>query len=266
MCWFHTEKALEKRLGSMRKPTKDELLGDIGKLQLSSNPKVFDEASKLLLLKWMTREPILMDYFEKEWLVAFNRVLKDVYTFRDRTPLAKFLPLSLQMVDKWSLLYDSEHKIFETSPPITLELWTKSFQWVRQKKQVKEKNSYFLIPAGEALKIEKPSADIVEWKDFLKSFDTWKIVFPKGDTSNWMKWSCTCPAFLKNYICKHVLGVALRKKYITEDCVPSEAKCIPIGHKRKRGRPKLARHALIVDVCSFNTMKILLFLTFETYL
>ncbi len=43
--------------------------------------------------------------------------------------------------------------------------------------------------------------------------------------------------FLKEYMCKHVLGIAIRLK-VFQVCL--EAKNIPIGQKRKRGRPPLS--------------------------
>ena len=55
---------------------------------------------------------------------------------------------------------------------------------------------------------------------------------------------CNCPAFLKNYICKHVVGMSIRLKYCKP---PAAAKTVPIGEKRKRGRPAKAKPALLVQ-------------------
>ena len=49
------------------------------------------------------------------------------------------------------------------------------------------------------------------------------------------------PYFLKNYKCKHVEGIAIRLKMVDP---PSEAKSVPLGEKRKRGRPKKVGVAL----------------------
>ena len=45
---------------------------------------------------------------------------------------------------------------------------------------------------------------------------------------------CTRQTFLKQYICKLVLGIAIINKMYE---VPAEAKAIPLGQKPKRGRP-----------------------------
>jgi uncharacterized Zn finger protein len=58
------------------------------------------------------------------------------------------------------------------------------------------------------------------------------------------KSKCNCPAFLKNYTCKHVVGMAIRLKYCKP---PSAVETMPIGEKRKRGRPAKAKPALLVQ-------------------
>ena len=60
----------------------------------------------------------------------------------------------------------------------------------------------------------------------------------------WSQGKCTCPSFLKKYMCKHIIGIAIRSKYVKP---PSQAKQVPIGEKRKRGRPFLAKKALLID-------------------
>ena len=52
---------------------------------------------------------------------------------------------------------------------------------------------------------------------------------------------CTCPFFRQ---CKHALGIKIMRKEII---VRPEAKNIPLGQKRKRGRPAKAKKALIVQ-------------------
>ena len=55
---------------------------------------------------------------------------------------------------------------------------------------------------------------------------------------------CSCPYFLKNNTCKHVLGMLIRLKVVQ---APDAAKCIPLGQKRKRGRPAKAKRVLLVQ-------------------
>ena len=59
--------------------------------------------------------------------------------------------------------------------------------------------------------------------------------------ANWRESECNCIAFLKNYKCKHVSGIAIRFKLVE---IPHAAKSVPIGEKRRRGRAKRAGKAL----------------------
>jgi hypothetical protein len=55
---------------------------------------------------------------------------------------------------------------------------------------------------------------------------------------------CTIPYFLKKYMFMHLVGLVIRLKYVKP---PTVAKDIPIGLRRKQGRPKKSSRALIVD-------------------
>ena len=83
----------------------------------------------------------------------------------------------------------------------------------------------------------------------FKGFDTFIATYKamwvvKKEGNKWRDATCTCPQFLKHYICKHIVGIASRLKYIK---IISEAKNVPIGEKRKRGRPRKATRALVKD-------------------
>ena len=84
-------------------------------------------------------------------------------------------------------------------------------------------------------------------------FDTYKSVyfniwclFLSNNPEEWRASTCTCPFFLKNQICKHVIGMSIRLKYYKP---PREAKNVEIGTKRERGQPSKARKALLLQQC-----------------
>jgi hypothetical protein len=54
--------------------------------------------------------------------------------------------------------------------------------------------------------------------------------------------TCSCKRSLKMRLCKHILGMAGRLGYVK---LPAVAKNIPIGQRRKRGRPSKSKKALI---------------------
>ena len=68
----------------------------------------------------------------------------------------------------------------------------------------------------------------VEWLSFI-SF----IHFKKND---WRSSSCSCVHFKKDYICSHLIGLAVRLKIIE---VPLEATTVPLGKVRGVGRPSM---------------------------
>lgn len=53
--------------------------------------------------------------------------------------------------------------------------------------------------------------------------------------------TCTCPSYFRDYICKHILGVAAITKI---NPIPNEAKAVCIEQKAPRGRPAKAKKAL----------------------
>jgi hypothetical protein len=59
-----------------------------------------------------------------------------------------------------------------------------------------------------------------------------------------MKGECNCPAFFKKFICKHVVGLAIRLKATVP---PIEAKNDPFTIKAKRGRPTKSKRALVIQ-------------------
>lgn len=76
-----------------------------------------------------------------------------------------------------------------------------------------------------------------------RSANIFEVSFPR-DEMNWMQAECICAPFFKLYICEHIISIALRKKLTR---APLEAKNIPLGAKRKRGRPCKAKQALVVQ-------------------
>jgi hypothetical protein len=70
-----------------------------------------------------------------------------------------------------------------------------------------------------------------------------EIIKPKdGVISVFQKSTCSCPKFLKDYKCKHLLCLLYRKCHIT---ISDEHKCVQFGKPRRRGRPRLNNPALM---------------------
>lgn len=103
---------------------------------------------------------------------------------------------------------------------INLNLWTTSYHWAKSQKEVicvqDDILKQYFIPARDLESISQ--TDLKKYRNknwttfnqFKKSFDIWCLEV-KND-SDWKMSTCTCPAFLKNYICKHIVGMAIRLK------------------------------------------------------
>lgn len=274
MCYFHMKKALKKNLARWFRTNqqKENVLKDVDALQLSQDPDIFQHATTLFLKKY-EKESDFCTYFNIEWLVenrnwyegaspvgkyapstnnaleSWNRLTKDEKSLRNRPPLRTFIVQMMQWTCEWSQEYTSGAKRFINEPTITLEVWTNSYKWVRLNKPLKaQKDSnglnFFQIPAAKVQKIDNWSSLSV-WNSFdefkSKSIQGWKTFIQ--DERTWSDGRCNCPYFQKRYICKHLVGLAIRLKYVVP---PLEAKVLPLEQKRKRGRPSKARKALVV--------------------
>ncbi|CAF4737801.1 unnamed protein product [Rotaria sp. Silwood2] len=268
MCWAHMKRKVNNRVCQIDdKHIAKEIIEDIEMLQLSNSTEVFKLASTLFVKKWnmnnkQKNESILdfMNYFYNEWLKtndgwyegiqvytpstnnaleATNRTIKDDGTFRERHILSRFLTIASNIVNNWSIERDItsiKGKIFATEPTISLELWTLSYQWAKSTKDIicisNDSSKTYYIPARDLQSISQASLNKYKNKtwstfnQFTKSFDIWCMEMDNG--SDWRKSKCSCPGFFKNYICKHVVGMAIRLKYCKP---PPSAKTVPIGEK-----------------------------------
>lgn len=186
-------------------------------------------------------------------LESCNKLIKDEYTFRERLLINRFKIVAINIFEKWSLDYKHKLKVFSSLPSISLQVWTAAYQWVKLKKNIIKRVGsdgigYYLIPSGVS---EELSADIIEKyeNNNFNNFDAcvksqqslWEVTEFNDD---WKSSTCTCPFFFKNYMCKHSVGMPIRKGVLKP---PPEAKNIPLGQKRKRGRPSKAMRALIIQ-------------------
>ncbi|CAF1490264.1 unnamed protein product, partial [Rotaria sordida] len=192
-------------------------------------------------------------------LEATNRVIKDEHTFRERHSLSRFFIIANEIVNKWSKSRNQNQIdpiLFSTEPTISLKKWTDAYHFAKSSKSVLQISSKtkgftdYYIPAGEAENItnnEIQKYNRKKWTSFDQfkdlQFGIWKVTL-SGNASQWKNGLCNCPSFFKEFICKHVIGMAIRLKFCKP---PSSAKDIPLGGKRKRGQPRKATKALLVQ-------------------
>lgn len=271
MCWAHMRRNVGEKLPTYTRDKKkiSEILADIDKLQLSKSNEVFDKAAVFFVAKWEKVVPEFMEYFQSEWLQknrfwyegarhftastnnaleSDNRVIKEEYSLGVRYDLAHYRSVLFKIIETCSLNYVDGTKEIHSSPEIELKLWTNAYVWAKNdvSMTVSEDSSHIIyqIPAGRN-QVEQ-TGDWNSFDEFKKiNFQSNHVSFPKPLTrTNWIDGRCDCSDFFKIYTCVHILGIALRMKFII---APDEAKALPLGQKRKRGRPALAKAALVVQ-------------------
>jgi len=250
-------------------------------LQLAKSEAEFEMASLLWLKKWenIVDAQSFVQYFKKEYfeklsgwyegratgfpstnngLEATNNVIKRECTLRERLPLGDFFTKIMDYVRGWSIALDPEGVNFvsvATKPTISLKLETAAYNWAKSnvfvRTEISKGLTKFYIQTGGNPKKLTP-AEVQQYDRHMKNFSwktfdsyikwqslLWKVVMESAD---WENASCTCRNFQKEFICKHTLGVAIRTKLYN---VRPQAKDVPIGQKRKRGRPKKCAKALL---------------------
>ena len=204
-------------------------------------------------------------------LEATNGKIKSLYTFRERLPVGEFLSvLEKDIIHQLSrernvddTITAQNAKSFAKTPLINLSLWTSTYNWIKEDRELivmknnKGEKIHFIESSSfndnfedfnkEFIKKILHNQQTVNWSDFdimkNEQLSFWECDFI-NESENWINTKCSCPACLKNYICKHIVGLAARYKLCS---IPLEAKNIPLGQKRKRGRVAKAKKALIVQ-------------------
>jgi hypothetical protein len=276
MCWAHMRRCVTKHLNLVDDEYKDNVIDDIENLQLAQNSEIFQKAMELFNKKWnQKKQKRFVDYMNEMWfnthqnwyegvkektpstnncLESFNLVIKKEDTLRERLPLPRFFSLCLESVYKWSNHYVNGLKQYINSPTINLKDWTSGYQWAKSNKIVTSQglvNSivYYCPPNDEVKVTNEEIINTKEknWRSFeqfkKRAFSVWIVELPK-EATQWQEGRCTCPSFFKKYICKHIIGLAIRLKYVKP---PPNAKDCPINHKRRRGRPNKSSKALFID-------------------
>lgn len=266
MCWAHMRRATAKKLPQFIRDTKkqNEFLADIDNLQISKCRDDFKRACELFLDKWRPVSNDLVEYFTNEWCIqnpnwyegfaimtpstnnaleSFNRVIKDEQTLRELMDLSQFRFVLFNMIKQYSTEYVAGlNKRNVGQPTIELKMWTNGYNFARSNIKITSSRRGNSITYLISLSARNYAVDPDSWNtfnDFKQSLSMvhTKFRYPVSE-ANCMDGQCDCSDFLKLFMCEHVIGVALRLKCVS---APIEAKTIPIGQKRKRGRPALER-------------------------
>ncbi|RMZ99696.1 hypothetical protein BpHYR1_008019 [Brachionus plicatilis] len=186
-------------------------------------------------------------------LESTNRTIKDEGTFRDRLPLHDFIKVIVPFVKDWSSDRIPEletTKKFLKKPNVETRTWNYSYNWLKVNKRIIKYNhngSLYFMCTSELLDYD---ANKSRCKDFWLKSNGWQnfnefifwaneIRCVKINQEEWELSECSCEAWLKHLVCKHVIGVSF---HLGLNKLPGVD--LSIEGNAKRGRKKIANRAL----------------------
>ena len=267
MCWAHLYRIVKK--DSEKLPQGTQFLKDVEDLQTSHSPELFKRNTELFFKKWYSKNIAKIDeylvYFNNTWIESRNnnwyegaaiRVpandnglegkngsIKGVHTLRERMAVNVYLRNAFDMLRNWSNDTETENKFNETYQ-CPSETWELAFLYLsNDSKQEQDKalikkigktNKYLLTKNGDRINNNYINC----YYDRLHDFDE-LILYMKTlrvvtlNCTNWTESTCTCKFFLKNYLCYHVIALA-----VNEGLTVIDNKYIKraIGRKNQAGR------------------------------
>lgn len=197
------------------------------------------------MAKWRVEYQQLIDnYFEPGWLIknrnwfegfrhktpstnnaqeSHNNVIKNEHTLRERLDISRFRFVLFGMVEQWSVEYTTNlNSINNDAPKISLSLWTNGYNFARSNVKIKSKREgneiTYNIPVGDVSKVDQIKENSSQWatfSDFVQSMDAVRTTYDHPVSSeNWIFGRCDCAIGFKQYLCEHLVGIALRLKII----------------------------------------------------
>lgn len=200
----------------------------------------------------------LSRFFVHVVLLGYNGVIKGTITFREKLPAEEFIDTVLiRMTQELSTDYATGKRVIATEPTIAINSWREASLWMKNARYIKRENSaefsHFFVASSQLNSDVKFDDDYVkdinkidDYKS-LKSYQDrrfhkfWTVSLHKSES--WKTGSsCDCPAFLKNFNCKHVTGLALGNNLckLPKKALTTEIKKIT----NKKGRNAKATPAL----------------------
>lgn len=267
-CYAHVLRSVKNKTAFVTQDNKDLALSDLNVLYQCPTEKMFEVCMKHVIKRWEIDEPNFVHNLQywlrdvnKNWylgaaqrvpktnncLEAFNGRIKRDFTFNERTTIAVFKVKLFQMLRVLGGEYRDHVKQVGVEVRFEDALWLKGLEWARTKKQTiieegEDGCTIYFIRSGDINEISQ--ADINNFKNpRQRSLDT---LLPQIHSTylvkigqNFPLSTCTCLSFLKEYKCKHIIGLGLRLKKIQ---IPERIQ--RIEKSRRPGRPQSARPAL----------------------
>lgn len=276
MCYAHVVRNCNKRPFAS-KINKGLIMDDIHKMQLAPNRAAFNMMTSLFCAKWKQLEPDFVTYFEKEWLASHcnwfegaakytpstnnaleshNAVIKRLITLRRRLPMNQFLVCMKNMTADISKQFSKGDRAIASEPNVSKKMFEEAailgenLKAFKAKQAMNSNVNIFVVPsskcaAEDANESYYKTLTKMTWKTFdefiVHGYQQFYIVQFSNDC--WKsKSTCTCPAFFKQNICKHIIAIGVRLGAVI---IPDTVNLVPLARtRRKPGRPKSTATAL----------------------
>ncbi|KAG4073405.1 hypothetical protein HA402_005568 [Bradysia odoriphaga] len=278
MCYFHVLLNVQTKYKFENRKNLPKIKEDLRILHMCDTERKFDVGCDLFVKKWRRSEPevsrlLHKSFFNhnKNWFMGcavrtpkhnngtetWNSTMKRCQTEHQRQPFKQFLSTSLAIVRQRSKEYIQDREPYSNELQISKEIIREGrahkIDFVHLEKDNGEVD-FFTFRSGIDRKItlkdvvDFQAATYKSFEEFsARAFDVWKISFPK-ESGRWKQAVCTCPAFDRNYICKHIISIAesigLFKE--SDDVDNEDYDDEPLFHT-KRGRPPRTTKALVYD-------------------
>lgn len=276
MCYAHVMGNVQRKYKfADSSNNKDQVKADIRTLHLSQNEQTFDKGCELFIKKWgdkekqvvqRLRESFFTDF--KNWYIGVyprvpknnnalergNAVIKMFQTDHKIKPLKQFIHDALVIIKQRSVSIPIDNITFETTVPIPNSVLLLGIHYKKpfvHRPAANEMTEFFVFRSGIEDEItldhvaEFEAKQFESFDDFAEhAFDIHKITFPKNSKQCLEEGFCTCKSFDENFICKHIIGIAVQIGAIN---IPEKAKPNYDNEplfQASRGRPKNPTPAL----------------------
>lgn len=279
MCFAHVLRNCNKRPFTSTK-NKGLIIDDIRKMQLAPNRATFNMMASLFCDKWKNLESDFVAYFKKEWLgphtnwfegaaihtpstnnalESHNAVIKRLITLRRRLPMNQFLECMKKMTADISKQFSKGEREIASEPNVNTKIYKEAammgenFKAFKAKQTKNSNDNIFVLPSSKcaaenANESYYKTLTKTTWKTFdefiVHGYQKFHIVQFSNDC--WKtKSTCTCPAFFKENICKHIIAIGARLGVVI---IPDTVNLVPLARtRRKPGRPKRTATALTLQ-------------------
>lgn len=278
MCWFHVLYNFKKAKLNEQENRK-HIKEDLRILCLSYNNSIFDIGSELFVRKWNESEKEFIQNFSEIYLKQhrfwyhgatlnapnhnnalerYNGLFKQYQLSYQKAGLANFKDKLLEAVSEYSAEYKNVRKPFQNDVETTTKTMELGYALSKNEKtfipitSADRKIVKFYCFAGESkaninrehveqhLKFQYETFD-----DFAKGAFNIHEISMAGDCVSWKQSTCTCPFYLKMYMCKHVVAVAYILQIIEKPA--TKMGDAVLSKKRKAGRQKKISKALVKE-------------------